>query len=269
MFTVKTPRVCLLVALLLLSGLRVAPAHAQTAAAPAKAEPRPYFYEPAISPDRREIAFVSGGDIWTAPAEGGEARLLVSHPATELRPLYSPDGRRLAFVSTRTGNGDIYVLDFASGEVRRVTFDDGGEQLDAWSHDGKWLYYSSTARDIAASNDVYRVSPDGRDADAGLGRPLRERVGGGARRRTAPTLAFVGRGYVQWWRHGHAHIDESDHHADARTLAHEVRGADRRQRERGVADVGRGRARASSTCPTAAGPRTSGSSRSGAGGPCS
>ncbi|HEX8339193.1 MAG TPA: hypothetical protein VF621_20900, partial [Pyrinomonadaceae bacterium] len=138
MFTVKNRRVCLLAALLLLPGVRVAPARAQ-AAAP-RAEPRPYFYEPAISPDRREIAFVSGGDVWTAPAEGGEARLLVSHPATELRPLYSPDGRQLAFVSTRTGNGDIYVLDFASGEVRRVTFDDGGEQLDAWSPDGRWLY---------------------------------------------------------------------------------------------------------------------------------
>src|SRR5829696_7117591 len=115
MFTVKTPRVCLLVALLLISGLRVAPARAQTVAA----------------------------------------------PKAELRPLYSPDGRRLAFISMRTGNGDIYVFDFASGELRRVTFDDGGEQLDAWSHDGKWLYYSSTARDIGASNDVYRVSPAG------------------------------------------------------------------------------------------------------------
>src|SRR5215212_531513 len=106
MFTVKNPRVCLLVALMLLPVVRVAPVRAQAAPAP---EPRPYLYEPSISPDRKEIAFVSGGDIWTAPAEGGEARLLVSHPATELKPLYSPDGRRLAFISTRTGNGDIYV----------------------------------------------------------------------------------------------------------------------------------------------------------------
>jgi tricorn protease len=39
--------------------------------------------EPALSPDGREIAFASGGDIWTVPATGGVARLLVSDPATE------------------------------------------------------------------------------------------------------------------------------------------------------------------------------------------
>jgi Tol biopolymer transport system component len=76
---------------------------------------RVYLTDPAVSPDRAEIAFVSGGDIWSVPAPGGEARLLVSHPANETRPLYSPDGRKLAFVSTRTGGGDIYVLGFATG----------------------------------------------------------------------------------------------------------------------------------------------------------
>src|SRR3954469_789915 len=92
----------------------------------------PYFTEPAISPNRAEIAFVSGGDIWSAPLGGGEAHLLVSHPANETRPMYSPDGTRLAFVSNRTGNGDIYVLDLGSGALRRITFDDASEQLDAW-----------------------------------------------------------------------------------------------------------------------------------------
>src|ERR671939_174607 len=208
MSALKNQWVCLLVALLLLSGVRVAPAGAQNPAM-RKAEPRPYMYEPSISPDRREIAFVSGGDVWTAPAEGGEARLLVSHPATESRPLYSPDGRALAFVSTRTGNGDIYVLDFASGDLRRVTFDDGFEQLDAWSHDGRWLYVSSTARDISASNDIYRVSPEG-------GTPMQVSADrytnewGAAPSPGGADLAFVGRGYTQWWRHGRSHIDESE-----------------------------------------------------------
>src|SRR4029450_12578245 len=74
-----------------------------------------YFTEPSISPDRSEIAFVSGGDIWTVAASGGEARLLVSNPANESRPIFSPDGRKLAFISNRTGGGDIYVLTLDSG----------------------------------------------------------------------------------------------------------------------------------------------------------
>lgn len=202
----KSFSTCVVAAALLVSGLSVPATRAQDVAR--QAEPRPYFYEPAISPDRKEIAFVSGGDIWTVPAEGGEARLLVSHPATESRPLYSPDGHRLAFISTRTGNGDIYVLDFASGELKRLTFDDGFEQLDAWSYDGKWIYFSSTARDISASNDIYRVSADG-------GTPMllsADRYANEWSAAPSPDgadMAFVGRGFAQWWRHGHAHIDES------------------------------------------------------------
>jgi Tol biopolymer transport system component len=88
---------------------------------------RQAFAEPGISPDGNEIAFVSGSDIWTVPAAGGTARLLVSHPATESRPLFSPDGRRVAFTSTRTGGGDIYVLTIDSGELMRVTYDDTPE----------------------------------------------------------------------------------------------------------------------------------------------
>src|SRR5262249_24270616 len=109
---------------------------------------QPYFTDPAISPDGSEIAFVSGGDIWTVAAGGGDAHLLVSHPATESRPIYSPDGRRLAFVSTRTGNGDIYVLTLETGDLKRLTFDDSIDLLDAWSADGRWIYFSSTSLDV-------------------------------------------------------------------------------------------------------------------------
>src|ERR1041384_155083 len=171
----------------------------------------PSFAEPALSPDRAEIAFVSGGDVWTVPSSGGEARLLVSHPATESRPLYSPDGRKLAFVSNRTGGGDIYILRFDSGELQRLTFDDGLEQLDGWSRDGRWIYFSSTSHDVAGMNDLYRVSVDG-------GTPMQvsaDRYASEYFSSPSPdgkTVAFTARGIAssQWWRKGHSHLDECE-----------------------------------------------------------
>jgi Tol biopolymer transport system component len=174
-------------------------------------EPLPSFSEPAISPDRAEIAVVSGGDIWTVPAAGGEARLLVSHEAFESRPLYSPDGERLAFVSDRTGGGDVYVLTLKTGVLKQVTADDGAERLDAWSRDGRWLYFSSTSRDIAGMNDIYRVRADG-------GTPMQvsaDRYTGEFFAAPSPDgqrIAFSarGNGSGQWWRKGHSHLDESE-----------------------------------------------------------
>lgn len=171
----------------------------------------PSFAEPALSPDRSEIAFVSGGDIWTVPSPGGEARLLVSHPATESRPLYSPDGRKLAFISNRTGNGDIYVLTFDSGDLKRLTFDDANDQLDGWSRDGRWIYFTSSSRDISGMNDLFRVSIDG-------GTPMQvsaDRYASEFFSAPSPdgkTVAFTARGTAagQWWRKGHSHLDECE-----------------------------------------------------------
>jgi tricorn protease len=101
------------------------------------AAPRPAFAEPGISPNGDEIAFVHGSDIWVVPARGGEARLLIAHPANESRPIYSPDGTRLAFISNRAGSPDIWIMTFADGSLRRVTCDEGAEQLDGWSRDGE------------------------------------------------------------------------------------------------------------------------------------
>jgi len=181
------------------------------AAAAALAAGVPYLTEPTLCPTRPEIAFVSGGDIWVAPAKGGEAHLLVTHPAEESRPLYSPDGAKLAFVSTRTGNGDIYVLTLATGDLKRLTYDDGMDQLDAWSRDGRWIYFSNGTRDVGRKNDIYRVSVDG-----GTPMPVSaDRFTNEFQAAPAPdgaTMAFAARGNgdQQWWRLGHSHLDESE-----------------------------------------------------------
>jgi Tol biopolymer transport system component/C-terminal processing protease CtpA/Prc len=181
----------------------------QTAPTP-PADPRPYFTEPAISPDHSEIAFGSGGDLWSVPVAGGDARLLVAHAANESHPSFSPDGKTLAFVSDRTGGGDIYLLTLATGDLRRLTFDDGNELLDGWSRDGQWIYFSSSSREIAG-NDIYRVRVSG-----GMPMPLsadrftNEFAAAASPDGTSIAFSARGNGPGQWWRKGHSHLDESE-----------------------------------------------------------
>src|SRR5882724_4905299 len=177
-----------------LTALLAAAAAAQTPAS------LPSLSDPALSPDGKEIAFASGGDLWTVPAGGGEARLLVTDPANESRPLYSPDGTKLAFVSTRTGNGDIYVLTLATGQLQRITYSEGGDSLDGWSRDGKWIYFTSSVNDVAGQGDIFRVASGG-------GTPLevsRERYLNEFESAPSPDgsqIALVARGISngQWW----------------------------------------------------------------------
>ncbi|CAN5252250.1 S41 family peptidase [soil metagenome] len=169
-----------------------------------------YMTEPSFSPDRKEIAFVSGGDIWAVPSEGGSAHLLISHQATESRPMYSPDGTKLAFVSNRTGAGDIYVLDLRSGGLTRITFDDVNDVLDGWSRDGKWLYFSSSSRDINYS-DIYRVpATGGYPMQVSADRYTSEYFAAPSPDGSSIAFSARGIGNGQWWRKGRSHLDESE-----------------------------------------------------------
>lgn len=203
----------LLMALALIAGIGASTASAQTFSfdPDKKIAGKPYFADPALSPDGSTIAFSSGGDIWTVPAAGGEARLLVSNPAFESRPVYSSDGRYLAFNSNRTGNGDIYLLDLTTSALKRLTFDDGNEDVSGFSPDGKYVYFSTASHDINAMRDVYRVRVQG-----GTPMPVSN-----SRYMTefwampspdGKTIAFDARGVAsgQWWRNGHSHLDESE-----------------------------------------------------------
>lgn len=171
----------------------------------------PSLAEPGISPDGSEIAFTSGGDIWTVPAQGGVARILVAHEAHESRPMYSPDGRWLAFNSNREGSTDIHLLELETGAIQRLTHNSGSEQLTGWSRDSEWVYFNSTSSDIGSMSDVLRVRVTG-----GTPMPIiADRYEGEFFASEGPDgrIAISTRGNMargQWWRNGHSHIDEAE-----------------------------------------------------------
>lgn len=69
-----------------------------------------WLRNPAISPDGKTLAFTYKGDIYTVPVTGGTARQLTTNPAHDTAPVWSPDGKQIAFASTRQGSMDIYLI---------------------------------------------------------------------------------------------------------------------------------------------------------------
>lgn len=82
---------------------------------------------PAPSPDASKIAFSWQGDIWVAPAAGWSAQRLTVNPGYDHHPVWLPDGQRLAFVSSREGGDDIYMLDLQQGVPTRLTFHEAAD----------------------------------------------------------------------------------------------------------------------------------------------
>jgi dipeptidyl aminopeptidase/acylaminoacyl peptidase len=84
-----------------------------------------------LSPDGTQVAYalttidLAGGtrnaELWLAALAGGEPRRLTTHKASDMRPRFSPDGKSLAFLSTREGSSQVWLLELAGGEPRKLT----------------------------------------------------------------------------------------------------------------------------------------------------
>lgn len=136
-----------------------------TASAMAQSDPL-WMRFPAISPDGKTVAFSYKGDIWTVPANGGQARQITTNPAYDAYPVWSPDSRQIAFASSREGSMDIYVVGRDGGTPRRVTTDSGDEYPLAWRNDSTIMLKASimpkaTSIMFANFSQVYEVSDKG------------------------------------------------------------------------------------------------------------
>ena len=98
---------------------------------------------PAVSPDGRNIAFSYKGDIYRVSVDGGQAVQLTTHPGYDSRPVWSPDGERIAFQSDREGSLDIYVISANGGSPVRITAQSGDEIPCCFDPSGQFVYFTA------------------------------------------------------------------------------------------------------------------------------
>lgn len=113
-----------------------------------------WLRQPAISPDGNTIVFCYQGDLWRVPAAGGDAVLLTTHEAMDVSPVWSHDGRLLAFGSDRYGNYDVFVMPSSGGQATRLTYHSNGDRPSDFSPDNSTVLFSSNRLD-AVSNQQF------------------------------------------------------------------------------------------------------------------
>ncbi|MBT8422373.1 MAG: Tol-Pal system beta propeller repeat protein TolB, partial [Gammaproteobacteria bacterium] len=90
-----------------------------------------------------------------ADADGYNASVKMESPEPIMSPAWSPDGRKLAYVSFENGNSQIFVQDLRSGSRRRVSARRGVNSAPAWSPDGRFLALTLTKE--TGNLDIYTL----------------------------------------------------------------------------------------------------------------
>jgi tricorn protease len=126
---------------------------------------------PDIHGDR--VAFTYGGQIWTAPAVGGVATHITTHPGLVLFPKFSPDGKWIAFTGQYDGDEQVYVMPSGGGVPRQLTFYPAfgplnpwagyDNQVMGWTPDGKSVLFRSMrdADGVLSEGTLYTVGLEG------------------------------------------------------------------------------------------------------------
>jgi dipeptidyl aminopeptidase/acylaminoacyl peptidase len=144
--------------------------------------------DPQISPDGKWVVYAVGTvdmdanrvvyNLWLASTEKpGERKQLTSAKKSDRHPRWSPDGTSILFESTRSGTGQLWLVDAAGGEPRQLTTVSTGAGTGIWSRDGKQIAFVSgvwpefSAKPFAESDALNKKRIEEREKD-----PVKARV---------------------------------------------------------------------------------------------
>jgi tricorn protease-like protein/C-terminal processing protease CtpA/Prc len=117
---------------------------------------------PAVNKDGSLIAFSYQGDIWTVPSSGGNSTRLTIHEGYESNPMFSPDGKQIAFSGSRYGNNDIFVVPVEGGMPKRLTYHSAPDNIASWQGNNTILFSTSREfRQIERGAEVYAINTSG------------------------------------------------------------------------------------------------------------
>ena len=105
----------------------------------------------AISPNGQTILFSYKGDIWAVPSAGGTAIPMTLTESYEYAPVWSHDGKKIAFASDRTGNFDIFVMAASGGEAKRLTFNSNREIPWSFTANNNDVIFTAYRQDVVTN----------------------------------------------------------------------------------------------------------------------
>lgn len=117
---------------------------------------------PAVNKDGSLVSFSYQGDVWTVPATGGKPTRLTIHDAYESNPVFSPDGKTIAFSGARYGNNDIYTIPVDGGTPKRLTYHSSADNVASWTQPDQIVFTTFREfRQIEGQPEMYSIQPTG------------------------------------------------------------------------------------------------------------
>ena len=123
------------------------------------------FRTPTVN--QTDIVFAYAGDLWTVHRGGGQAQRLTSGAGVESNPLFSPDGKTVAFTGEYDGNTDVFTIPATGGIPKRLTWHPGPDAAVGWTPDGTRVLFRSRRLSTNSTDQLFTVPREG-----GLAEPV-------------------------------------------------------------------------------------------------